>query len=204
MSWPVIWVLTLTVLSAVTVPSARTTTGMSPLAAAAIPTGVAAPAAKRPCRAACVVVAVPVCEIYRPAPATTASPKPIPSRVRSLFIVRSAPKRSPFTSHTGRSGGVSPSGRTGARHHLLPVCLTRARGKRSPKNSAVQQFGNRSGLSFGGVGERDPDGGGQRSASTRDLPFGGALGRAIGGPGGPARPAPPRPGPGPRPSSPPG
>ena len=43
MSWPVIWVLTVTVASGVTVPSARITIGMSPLAAAAMPTGVAAP-----------------------------------------------------------------------------------------------------------------------------------------------------------------
>ncbi len=41
MSWPVIWVLTVTVASGVTVPSALMTIGMSPLAAAAMPTGVA-------------------------------------------------------------------------------------------------------------------------------------------------------------------
>jgi len=46
MSWPVIWVFTLTVLSAVTVPSARITTGMSPLVAEARPAGVATPVAK--------------------------------------------------------------------------------------------------------------------------------------------------------------
>ena len=43
-----IWVLTVTVASGVTVPSARMTIGMSALAAAAMPTGVACPWPKRP------------------------------------------------------------------------------------------------------------------------------------------------------------
>jgi hypothetical protein len=88
MSWPVICVFTFTVWSGTTVPSARITTGTSPLVAVAIPTGVGAPAPNlpAPCFGAGVV---PVCEIYQPAATTMARPKPIPSRVRSRFIGKS-------------------------------------------------------------------------------------------------------------------
>src|SRR5262245_30177434 len=87
MSWPVIWVFTLTVCSGVTVPSARITTGISPVVAAARPTGVGRPAPERPPGGWRVAAEFLLCEIYQPAPETMASPKPIPSRVRSLFIV---------------------------------------------------------------------------------------------------------------------
>ena len=75
-SWPLICVCTVTVASGVTVPSARITIGMSALDAAAMPTGVAWPCAKRPRPpVACWVVLLCVV-MYQPAATTTATPIP--------------------------------------------------------------------------------------------------------------------------------
>ena len=47
-SWPLIWVRTVTIASGVTVPSALTMTGMSPFSTAAVPTGSGPVEVKRP------------------------------------------------------------------------------------------------------------------------------------------------------------
>ena len=111
-SWPVIWVFTLTVCSGVTVPSARMTIGMSPLAAVAMPTGCGMPP-RQTGRPLAAVGTVPVCEIYQPAPATMASPKPIPSRVLSLFILSLCPQRAPTAYQYGPIRQNLPRGSDG-------------------------------------------------------------------------------------------
>jgi hypothetical protein len=52
-SWPATWVCTVTVASGVTVPSALSVTGMSPVLAVAVTTGMAPERAKRPVRTGC-------------------------------------------------------------------------------------------------------------------------------------------------------
>src|SRR5438309_9339228 len=104
MSCPVIWVFTLTVLRGVTVPKALRTTGISPLAAEATPTGMSAPASNRP---ASLVGAARRWAMYHPAPTTTARPRLIP--VRSRFIAYLAPKPRPSLSGVRNRSQSPPS-----------------------------------------------------------------------------------------------
>ncbi len=85
MSWPVICVFTLTVFSGVTVPKALDCNGNIALGDGRQTDRDSGAHGKTPGSLAA-GGAEPDCEIYQPPPATMASPRPIPSRVRSRFI----------------------------------------------------------------------------------------------------------------------